>query len=78
MCMLGAHAIDRPDVRTPENRVVYSVYLRNYTNPEASGTFNDLRKDLPRLKDLGIDVIHLLPFYEMGVEHAKGSPYCGF
>ena len=76
MCMLGAHAIDRPDVRTPENRVVYSVYLRNYTNPEASGTFNDLRKDLPRLKDLGIDVIHLLPFYEMGVEHAKGSTYC--
>lgn len=59
-----------------DNRVVYSIYLRNYTNPEAAGTFNDLRNDLPRLKDLGIDVIHLLPFYEMGVEHAKGSPYC--
>lgn len=71
-----ANAVDRPDVRTPENRVVYSVYLRNYTNPEASATFNDLREDLPRLKDLRIDVIHLLPFYEMGVEHAKGSPYC--
>lgn len=76
MFTLCAGATDREDVRTPENRVVYSVYLRNYTNPEASATFNDLRNDLPRLKDLGIDVIHLLPFYEMGVEHAKGSPYC--
>ena len=76
MCLFGANAVDRPDLRTSDNRVVYSVYLRNYTNPEASATFNDLRQDLPRLKDLGIDVIHLLPFYEMGVEHAKGSPYC--
>lgn len=71
-----AGTFDRPDIRVPENRVVYSVYLRNYTNTGAAGTFNDLRKDLPRIKELGIDVIHLLPFYEMGVEHAKGSPYC--
>lgn len=71
-----SETIERPDVRTSENKVVYSVYLRNYTNPESSATFNDLRRDLPRIKGLGIDVIHLLPFYEMGVEHAKGSPYC--
>lgn len=71
-----SETIERPDVRTPDNKVVYSVYLRNYTNPESSATFNDLRRDLPRIKGLGIDVIHLLPFYEMGVEHSKGSPYC--
>lgn len=71
-----SETIERPDVRTPDNKVVYSVYLRNYTNPESSATFNDLRRDLPRIKRLGIDVIHLLPFYEMGVEHSKGSPYC--
>lgn len=76
MITLASHASERHDVRTPYNRVVYSVYLRNYTNPDVSATFNDLRGDLPRLRDLGIDVIHLLPFYEMGVEHAKGSPYC--
>lgn len=64
------------DAHGVDNKVVYSVYLRNYTNPEAAGTFNDLRRDIPRLKDLGVDIIHLLPFYEMGVEHAKGSPYC--
>lgn len=58
------------------NKVVYSVYLRNYTNSEAAGTFADLQADLPRIKELGVDVIHLLPIYEMGVEHAKGSPYC--
>ncbi|MDE6207002.1 MAG: alpha-glucosidase C-terminal domain-containing protein [Muribaculaceae bacterium] len=59
-----------------ENRVVYSVYLRNYTNPDSAGTFKDLQADLPRLRDLGVDVIHLLPFYTMGEENAKGSPYC--
>lgn len=64
------------DAHGADHKVVYSVYLRNYTHPDKAGTFNDLRADLPRLKDLGIDVIHLLPFYEMGVEHAKGSPYC--
>lgn len=71
-----ALASDYRDAHGVDNKVVYSVYLRNYTNPNAAGTFNDLRKDIPRLKELGIDIIHLLPFYEMGVEHAKGSPYC--
>ncbi|MCM1153614.1 MAG: alpha-amylase family glycosyl hydrolase [Muribaculum sp.] len=64
------------DARGVDNKVVYSVYLRNYTNPKAAATFSDLRRDIPRLKKLGVDVIHLLPFYEMGIEHAKGSPYC--
>lgn len=73
---ISAGASGYRDAHGADHKVVYSVYLRNYTNPEKAGTFNDLRADLPRLKDLGIDVIHLLPFYEMGVEHAKGSPYC--
>lgn len=70
----GAESNNNAD--TDNNKVVYSVYLRNYTNPEAAGKFGDLQADLPRIKDLGVDVIHLLPVYEMGVEHAKGSPYC--
>ena len=73
---ISAGASGYRDAHGADHKVVYSVYLRNYTNPDKAGTFNDLRANLPRLKDLGIDVIHLLPFYEMGVEHAKGSPYC--
>lgn len=73
---ISAGASGYRDAHGADHKVVYSVYLRNYTNPDKAGTFNDLRADLPSIKDLGIDVIHLLPFYEMGVEHAKGSPYC--
>lgn len=72
----GAKASEYRDAHGVDNKVVYSVYLRNYTNPKKAGTFNDLRSDIPRLKDLGVDIIHLLPFYQMGEEHAKGSPYC--
>lgn len=72
----SARASEYRDAHGVDNKVVYSVYLRNYTNSDKAGTFNDLRKDIPRLKDLGVDIIHLLPFYQMGEEHAKGSPYC--
>lgn len=36
------------------NQVMYSVYVRNHT-PE--GTFKALEKDLPRIKQMGVDVI---------------------
>lgn len=72
----GVYATGYRDAHGVENKVVYSVYLRNYKNADRSGTFNDLRSDIPRLKNLGVEVIHLLPFYKMGEEHAKGSPYC--
>lgn len=74
LCLLFPQALIH--AVSDNNKVVYSVYLRNYTNTKKSGTFEDLKKDLPRIKSLGVDVIHLLPIYEMGVEHAKGSPYC--
>ena len=53
-----------------ENSVVYEMNVRQYT-PE--GTFAAAQKQLPRLKDLGIDIVWLMPIHPIGVEGRKGS-----
>ncbi len=61
--------------KTLRNSVVYSVYVRNHT---AEGTFQALRSDLGRIRDLGVDIIWLLPIHPIGLESRKGtlgSPY---
>ncbi len=35
------------------NQMIYSVFVRNYS-PE--GTFEKVREDLPRIRDLGADI----------------------
>ena len=52
------------------NQVIYSVFVRNYS-PE--GTFEALRKDLGRIKELGTDIVWLLPIHPIGKEQRKGS-----
>ena len=60
---------------TPENRVIYEVFVRNFS-PE--GTLKGVEAQIPRLKALGVDVIWLMPIYTPGVEGKWGtysSPY---
>lgn len=57
------------------NKLIYQVYIRNHT-PE--GTINALIPDLPRIKELGTSIIHLLPIHPIGEIDRKGeegSPY---
>lgn len=57
------------------NQVMYSVFVRNYS-PE--GTFEGVRRDLRRIKGLGVDIIWLLPIHPIGETARKGtlgSPY---
>lgn len=53
-----------------ENAVVYEMNLRQYT-PE--GTFAAAAEHLPRLKELGIDILWLMPIYPIGVDGRKGT-----
>ena len=60
---------------TLRNQVMYSVYVRNHTE---KGDLKSLEADLPRIKNLGTDIIWLLPIHPIGVSHRKGtlgSPY---
>lgn len=54
---------------------IYEVNLRQYT-PE--GTINAFRNHLPRLKEMGVDVIWLMPVHPIGIKNRKealGSYY---
>lgn len=52
------------------NDVIYSVFVRNYSE---EGTFDAVRRDLPRIKALGTDIIWLMPIHPCGVKNRKGS-----
>lgn len=52
------------------NMVLYSVFVRNYS-PE--GTFEAVRRDLERIKELGTDIVWLLPIHPIGKKQRKGS-----
>jgi glycosidase len=57
------------------NLLIYQVYVRNHSE---EGTFKALEKDLDRIKNLGVDVVYLLPIHEIGQIKRKGtlgSPY---
>ncbi len=57
------------------NQVMYSVFVRQFS---AEGTFAGVREALPRIRDLGVDVLWLLPIHPVGLQCRKGalgSPY---
>lgn len=57
------------------NAVIYQINTRQFT-PE--GTFQAAESHLPRLKDLGVDILWLMPINEIGLKNRKGtlgSPY---
>ena len=61
--------------KTLRNQVIYSVFVRCHT-PE--GTFEGVRRDLPRIRALGADIIWLMPIHPIGEVQRKGtlgSPY---
>ena len=50
--------------------VIYEVNVRQYT-PE--GTFEAFAAQLPRLKDLGVDILWLMPIHPIGTLERKGT-----
>jgi glycosidase len=65
-------------IKNPEwsrDAVLYQINTRQFT-PE--GTFAAAAEQLPRLKELGVDILWLMPLQEIGKENRKGglgSPY---
>ncbi len=52
------------------NAVIYEVNTRQYT-PE--GTFNAFREHLPRLKELGVDILWFMPIHPISEKNRKGE-----
>ena len=59
-----------PEQQPLENSVVYEMNVRQYT-PE--GTFAAAQQELPRLAEMGVDIVWLMPIYPIGVEGRKGT-----
>ncbi|MCS6991379.1 MAG: alpha-amylase family glycosyl hydrolase [Chitinophagales bacterium] len=69
-------SVNRQDTVPPiEKIVMYEVFVRNFT---ASGTFEAMLAHLPRLRQLGVNVLWLMPVQPTGLVKKKGtygSPY---
>lgn len=52
------------------NAVIYEVNLRQYTD---SGKVTDFAKELPRLKDLGVDILWFMPVHPISELNRKGD-----
>ncbi|OGU70667.1 MAG: alpha-amylase [Ignavibacteria bacterium RBG_16_34_14] len=60
-------------VKHPEwsyNKVIYEVNLRQYTE---AGTFKAFEEHLPRLKEMGVGILWLMPIHPIGEKNKKGS-----
>ena len=58
-------------LRTPDwakNAVIYEANIRQFSK---AGTFNAFTQDLPRIKDLGADIIWLMPIYPISDTNRK-------
>jgi glycosidase len=53
-----------------KNSVIYEVNIRQYT-PE--GTFAAFENHLPRLKEMGVDILWIMPIHPIGELNRKGS-----
>ncbi len=53
-----------------KNATIYEVNVRQYTK---EGTFKAFESHLPRLKDMGVDILWLMPIHPIGKKNRKGS-----
>ena len=58
-----------------QKQMIYSVYVRAHTE---EGTFLSLIPDLDRIRELGTDIIWLMPIHPIGVKGKKGSLGCPY
>ncbi|MGM9821955.1 MAG: alpha-amylase family glycosyl hydrolase [Muribaculaceae bacterium] len=52
------------------NAIIYEVNLRQYT---ADGTLQAFDKELPRLKELGVDILWFMPIHPISEKNRKGT-----
>lgn len=64
---------DYVELKHPEwskNATIYEVNVRQFTK---EGTFKAFESHLPRLKEMGIDIIWLMPIHPIGEKNRKGT-----
>ena len=62
-----------PDMTPPawsRNAVIYEVNVRQFTT---AGTFAAFSEHLPRLRELGVDILWFMPIHPIGELNRKGT-----
>lgn len=71
---INIHAQDvKSTVKHPEwscNKSIYEVNIRQFSE---EGTFKAVEKELPRLKEMGVGIIWLMPIHPIGEKNRKGT-----
>jgi glycosidase len=62
--------VEMEHVDWSKNANIYEVNIRQYTE---EGTINAFREHLPRLKEMGVDILWLMPVQPIGELNRKGS-----
>ena len=57
------------------NQIIYQVFPRQHSK---TSDFNGVTKDLDRIKELGVDIVYLLPIHPIGQKNKKGSIGCPY
>lgn len=57
------------------NQIIYQVFPRQHS---ASSDFKGLISDLDRIKNLGVDILYLLPIHPIGQNNRKGTLGCPY
>ena len=58
------------DSSSLENAVIYEVNIRQYST---EGSFNAFTKDIPKLKQLGVKVIWMMPIFPISQTKRKAT-----
>src|ERR1035441_6204068 len=72
---LAAQPVARHSPGWLRDGVIYEVNTRTFS---AAGNFRGVTEQLPRLKELGVNILWLMPVHPVGRERSKGtlgSPY---
>jgi cyclomaltodextrinase / maltogenic alpha-amylase / neopullulanase len=63
----------KSNVKHPEwsyDKTIYEINIRQYSE---EGTFKAVAEDLPRLKELGVGILWLMPIHPIGEKNRKGT-----
>ncbi len=63
-------AIELTNPAWSRDAIIYQINTRQFT---PQGTFRAAQAQLPRLKELGVDILWLMPIHPIGAENRKGS-----
>jgi len=72
-CADDRRALDERNVVNPEWSVNANIYEVNIRQFSEEGTFNAFAEHIPRISDMGVEILWLMPIHPIGEKNRKGT-----